>query len=155
MLMVLLLLSALVSGSEVAFFSFSHVDIEHCREEKRPGQLRVLLLLENPKRLLATILILNNFINIAFVTIATYLSWEIFGVNNITGTILVWLTAITTTLLVFFGEVLPKVYATQYNIRFAAFTSSIILLAQRLFKPLSLILKSNINVLARQIEHKV
>lgn len=154
MLIVLLLLSALVSGSEVAFFSFSHVDIERCREEKKPGQLRVLHLLENPRRLLATILILNNFINIAFVTIATYLSWAIFGVDNITSAILVWLTAITTTLLVFFGEVLPKVYANQYNIRFASFTSGLILLAQRAFKPLSWFLMSISNIIERQIEQK-
>lgn len=153
-LIILLLLSALISGSEVAFFSFSHLDIEFCRHNKKPAYVRVLHLLENPKRLLATILILNNTVNIAFVTIATYISWEIFGVENVANAILVWLTAITTTLLVFFGEVLPKVYANQYNVRFARLTSYFLFVSLKVFKPVSWLLLNMSNVIERNVEQK-
>lgn len=116
--------------------------------------MRVLHLLENPKRLLATILILNNTVNIAFVTIATYISWEIFGVENVANAILVWLTAITTTLLVFFGEVLPKVYANQYNVRFARLTSYFLFVSLKVFKPVSWLLLNMSNVIERNVEQK-
>lgn len=78
-LVVLLFLSALVSGSEVAFFSLTHNDLASCKASSNPKDKRIVSLLQLPQRLLATILILNNLVNITIVTIATYVTWEIVG----------------------------------------------------------------------------
>ena len=109
LMMFLLMMSALISGSEVAFFSLSHEDLAKCKASSQPKEQTILELLKNPKRLLATILILNNFINVGIVTLSTYVTWEIVGTKETEGLLVVSLTAIITFLIVFFGEIVPKV----------------------------------------------
>ena len=110
----LLTCSALISASEVAFFSLQIKSLEDIDNDQiTPGTLRVISLLKNPKRLLATILVANNFINIAIVLLFTILSKKIFiGINNPFLLLFIEI-GIVTTLILIFGEILPKVYANR------------------------------------------
>lgn len=116
-LVILLILSAIISGTEVAFFSIKKTDL---KKDNEPNHKLVAELLENPKKLLATILISNNFINILFIILFTYLGDFFFG--NIASKILKFLLEIVlvTFLILLFGEVLPKIYANRNAIKFAS-----------------------------------
>ncbi len=118
-LIVLLFLSALISGSEIAFFSLSPSEIENYLEEDGEKVRRIKDLLKKPKRLLATILITNNFINIAIVLIFANLSRIIFQNSNNPILKLIVEIGIITLIILLFGEILPKVYANRNAIKFA------------------------------------
>ncbi len=119
LLALLLLASALISGAEVAFFSLSSSTLE---EEKENNPKKVMLireLLNRPKRLLATILVANNFINIAVVLLFSSLG-ELFFSNIETGWIKLLVEVVLITFFILlFGEILPKIYANRNNLRFA------------------------------------
>ncbi len=153
-LSVLLVLSALVSGSEVAFFSLSKNQINAFRYSSTKVEKRIYNLIKNPQKLLATILIFNNFLNVGVVTLATFVTWRIYGTTTLTGIIIVSLTFITTFAIVFFGEIIPKVYANSNNIAFASMTSRLMVLAESIFSPLSWVLLSFSRVVERRIERK-
>jgi len=120
-LLLLLLLSALISGAEVAFFSLSQKDLNKASESKSSAQNTVANLLLKPKKLLATILILNNFINILIVLIFTYVGNILFtGIHSEVVKFLVEVVLVTF-LILLFGEVLPKIYATRKSLKFATF----------------------------------
>ncbi|MCF6213845.1 MAG: gliding motility-associated protein GldE [Flavobacteriaceae bacterium] len=127
-LLILLLLSALISGSEVAFFSLSQTNLDKASASKLRRDLLVVKLLKHPKKLLATILISNNFINIAIVILSHliiehYFSTVSIKVDFIYFTanlkVLIELIAITFVILLF-GEVLPKIYANRNALSFAS-----------------------------------
>ena len=153
-LLILLVLSGLVSGSEVAYFSISSNDIAECRKSNRPTDARILDLLEKPKKLLATILILNNFVNIAFVTLSTYITWTVVGSKTTEGLVVSVLTFLVTFAIVFFGEVVPKVYASQNNLTFARLTSGILSFSGRFFSPLSYVLMNISSIIEKRVERK-
>ena len=120
-LVLLLILSALISGAEVAFFSLTKEDITKASESKSNIQKVVVSLLKNPQKLLATILISNNFINILIVLLFAYIGNTVF--SEITSEVLKFGIEIVlvTFLILLFGEVLPKVYATRNSLKFASF----------------------------------
>ncbi|MCZ6900080.1 MAG: gliding motility-associated protein GldE [Bacteroidetes bacterium] len=153
-LLTLLLLSGLISGSEVAFFSLSSNEIEEFRDHKNRNLNKIARLLENPKKLLATILILNNFINIAIVTLSTFLSWQIVGSKSPRGIVIVILTFLVTFAIVFIGEVVPKVYANQNNLTFARITAPLLNFFQSILHPLSWLLMSISHVIEKRVERK-
>lgn len=136
----LVILSALISGSEVAFFSLSSDQIDECKNRDTPVDQLVIKLIESPRHLLATILIMNNLVNIAIVTLTTFVTWEIVGAKTSEGAIVVILTAIVTFVILFFGEVLPKNFATQNNLSFARTTARMLSFFERIVKPVSFIL---------------
>lgn len=154
MLVLLIILSSLISGSEVAFFSLSSKDIATCKERGAPSDLKLLSLIQRPKLLLATILIGNNFVNVAFVTLSTFMMWEYTGSKTTEGTLVAALTFVITLIIVFFGEVLPKVYATANNVKLARFTSPLLKTSERLFKPISFLLMSFSNVIDKRFQRK-
>jgi len=154
LMMFLLFMSALVSGSEVAFFSLSHEDLAKCKTSNLPKEQTILELLKNPKRLLATILILNNFINVGIVTLSTYATWEIVGTKETEGILVVSLTAIITFLIVFYGEIVPKVYANQNNLSFASRMSLVLNFSAKVVSPLSVPLMSLSNIIEKRVEQK-
>lgn len=119
--LLLLVLSALISGAEVAFFSLSKTDLDKASESKSLSQKTVVSLLKNPQKLLATILISNNFINILIVLIFAYIGEFIF--KNIASIIFKFIleVVLVTFLILLFGEVLPKIYATRNSLKFASF----------------------------------
>lgn len=152
-LLVLLLFSGLVSGSEVAFFSLNPTEIQSLRNGSTVEK-RIYSLISKPKRLLATILILNNFINISFVTLSTLLTWQITGSETAEGMIVFVLTAIITFLIVYFGEVVPKIYANQKSLGFARVSVPILSLAFKICKPLSWILIGLSQLIEQKIQRK-
>lgn len=118
-LIILLLFSSLISGAEVAFFSLTKAQIEEAKEKKLAQIDTVINLLKSPKKLLATILIANNFINILFILVFTYFGETVF--SSITLPLLKFLVefVLVTFLILLFGEVLPKVYANRNPLKFA------------------------------------
>ncbi|HZW62287.1 MAG TPA: gliding motility-associated protein GldE [Flavobacteriaceae bacterium] len=138
LLFLLLLCSALISGAEVALFSLTRTDIDE-NIAQRPKPLQIIsALLERPKKLLATLLIANNFINIAIVILFAYLGDVIF--KNISSPLLQFFTEViaVTFLILLFGEILPKIYAGRNNVKFAVFMAYPLKLLDVIFSPLSL-----------------
>jgi len=135
----LLIVSGIVSGSEIAFFSLSREQVEDLNRTENVTDDKIVELISDPRKLLATVLIMNNLVNISIVTISTYATWQIFG-SNASGLIIVLLTATVTVLIVFFGEILPKVFASQNNVTFTRTFGGFIHLASLLLTPLSWLL---------------
>lgn len=160
-LLVLLVCSALISGAEVAFFSLSPTDFE---EKNGPGDASdqapsnkldiVKKLLSKPKKLLATILVANNFINIAIVLLFASLSdlffsgliAEYYGVNLrfISEVVIV------TFLILMFGEILPKIYANRNRLSFASFMAPPLNILDTLLTPISMPMRSAIQLIERR-----
>ena len=153
-LLVLLFLSGLISGSEVAFFSLSHDDISRCKASEDKNEKRISKLLYNPKKLLATILIANNLINIFIVTISTFATWKIVGDEGREGFTIAVLTFAITSLIIFFGEIIPKVYANHNGIGFAKRTSSLLTVADKIFSPFSWFLMAVTGLIEKRMEKK-
>ena len=153
-LFVLLTLSALISGAEVAFFSLSKADITKTSESKSSIHKIVVKLLENPQKLLATILISNNFINILIVLIFAYIGDTLF--SDITPVVLKFAIEVilVTFLILLFGEVLPKVYATRNSLKFASFMAYPIKILNSLLTIVSLPLMSLTNVIENKLGKK-
>ncbi len=147
-ILLLLFISALISGSEVAFFSLTPQQIEECEHSEKFADKNILYLLSQPQRLLATILIINNLVNVAIVTLATFTLWQ-FTSNRKEGWLIAILTVIVTAAIVFFGEITPKVLATKRNIFFARFTVRILMACSWMLQPFSSVLIKFNKVLAR------
>ncbi len=130
--------SALISGAEVAVFSLTKSNIEEGLDNKSGAMQIIAKLLERPKKLLATILIANNFINIAIVLLFAFIGETIF--ENISSTILRFFleVVIVTFLILLFGEIIPKIYASRNSVKFSSFVARPIKVLDILFSPLSL-----------------
>jgi len=142
LLFFLLTCSALISGVEVALFSLSKADIEAGLEAKSKRIQIISKLLERPKKLLATILVANNFINIAIVILFAYLGSILF--ESIENPILQFTleVIIVTFLILLFGEILPKIYASRNNLKFASFMAYPLKVLDFLLTPISLPMRS-------------
>ena len=146
-----LLLSAFNSGSEIAYFSLTADDVEHIEDERQRS--RVAWLLSNPERLLSTILIGNNLVNVMIVIVLNFAMNQIFQFNNAVVDFLVQ-TVILTFLILLFGEVIPKLYATNNNRTFAVMVSGPLCVAVRLFSPLSRILVKGTGIVSKVVSEK-
>jgi putative hemolysin len=120
-LLVLLFLSFVLAGAEVAFFSLTYKDINLLKSKQQPPYKRIVDLLEEPKTLLASLLIANSFINISIIIISNLLIDDMFNFERFDAVWVEFLIKVISVsfLLVLFGEVMPKVLATNNNIRFA------------------------------------
>lgn len=144
-LIALLLLSALISGSEVAFFSLGAGELEELEDEStKHNHIRELL--SQPEELLGTILISNNFVNVGIVILSTYLLNTFFSPElwSPLVTFIIEILAITGVLLLF-GEILPKVYANTARLKFARSVVPFIFRLHKILKPLSKRLSKTIN----------
>jgi putative hemolysin len=154
-ILLLLLGSAAVSGSEAAFFSLTRSRLEELEEEYGAHVMRrVHHLLERPAHLLSTILIANNFINVAIVVVTWFIlsgamagaaPWVVFLVN-VVG---------ITTLLVLFGEILPKVYAARNSVQIAVYMAGPLLLLRSVLKPLNAVLVSSTGFMERRLQRRL
>lgn len=153
-IVVLLFVSGLVSASEVAFFSLKSEDIDKCRDKGDSISLAIVELLSRPRLLLATILILNNLVNVAIVTISTFFMWEMTGTHNPGKVIVGVVTFSATFVITFFGEILPKVYATRYNVTFARVMAIAWKLMVGLCRPVSLPMLKISSVVERRFKRK-
>jgi putative hemolysin len=129
--LLLLVCSALISGTEVAFFSLQLKSLEDEDQSSDLALQRVISLLKKPKRLLATILVANNFINIAIVLVFAVLSDSYLGDVENPIVMLIIEVGIITSLILIFGEILPKVYANRNALQFSKRMSLIISILDR------------------------
>ncbi|MGV3560967.1 gliding motility-associated protein GldE [Larkinella arboricola] len=153
-LIVLLALAAIVSASEAAFFSLSSDDRAVCRVSDNTAERRIMQLLDRPRRLLASLLIFNNLLNLAIVVIVTYLVWKLSQLDPTSGWVLTSVTVIVTLAIVLFGEIIPKVYASQNSLSVARRTAPLVALASTLFRPLSILLVSLTSVIDQRIQRR-
>lgn len=152
--MILLVASALVSGSEVAFFSIQPRDLDELKEVDKTGFESLSELLKTPKALLATILIWNNFINVGIVILSSYLSETFFDFGDSPQLKLGVEVLAITFLILLFGEVLPKVYATKNSVTFGLFMYKPMFVLRRFSKPLSFLLVRSSSFIERRLQHK-
>ena len=150
----LLLVSAMVSGSEIAYFSLTHNHISNIRKQQHPTDKKILSLLERPNRLLATILITNNVINIAIIILSTFVFSALFDLElHPILQFLIQVAAITF-LILLFAEILPKVYAARHPVRFSAIMAGPLLILRRLLFPLSSLLVKTTRIIDKRMEKK-
>jgi gliding motility-associated protein GldE len=121
LLLILIAFSFIVSGAEVAFFSLTYKDINLLKTKPQPAYKRIINLLEQPKSLLASLLIANSFANIAIIIISNIVIDDAFQFENVHS---IWMefalkVVVVTSVILLFCEVIPKIYASQNNIRFA------------------------------------
>ena len=159
LLIVMLFASAMLSGSEIAYFSIGPADIDQLKQEGKQWSERILKLLGNEDKLLATILVFNNLINIGIVIISDYILHILFPVefyqslaekihnipglnlissDSISGFLNVFITVVcVTSLLVLFGEIIPKVYAKFNHLKFAKSLSYVLTKLVWFFTPIT------------------
>jgi len=139
-LVLLLFISGLMSGSEVAFFSLRPEDIEKLKSSKTKKAAMVLKMHNRPDRLLSTILVANNTVNIAIVLLAAFLSARTFdfSANPFLGFIIE--AVCITSILLFFGEIMPKVFATRNQMPVSLFMAYPMSFLEKLFKPVTSLL---------------
>lgn len=146
--------SALISGSEVAFFSLSPANINSQKKQKNKKAQAMLALLLTPEKLLATILIANNFVNIGIVMLSTYISDSLFDFSQTKFLGFLFQVLIVTFLLLLFGEIIPKVYANFAALPFALIMSLPLLLLSKIFNPISRVLISSTKIVNKRMGKK-
>ena len=150
----LLLASAFVSASEIALFSLSPSEMHRVEEAKGVKTQSLKRLLSTPERILATILIANNFINISFVIISTFVTNSLidFSGNPVFG--FVFQVIIISLLLLLFGEILPKIYATHHALSLSQFMAPMLAVLNTSLKPLALLLTSSTSWVNRRMGYR-
>ena len=150
---VLLIFSGYASGSEIAFFSLSPNDLNDLDEEKNDCDRKIKALREESERTLATILITNNLVNVTIIMLANYFIAHVIDFGMAYWLEFVVITVLLTFLLLLFGEIMPKVYASQHALSFCRFSAPGIVVLRKLFYPLaSILLRSG--MLAEKVVQK-
>jgi gliding motility-associated protein GldE len=153
-MVLLLFCSALISGSEVALFSLSPQQVSDIESEESPRNRKLVKLLRMPEELLATILIGNNFVNVGIVILSSFITNSIVDFSNApTMGFVVQVIAITF-LLLLFGEIIPKVYATQTSVNFSKFMAFPLFYMEKIFRPLSVILIKSTSIVNKRMSKK-
>ena len=153
-IIILLIVSAVISASEVSFFSLKSEHLEECRNSEEASDRNVMELLKKPRLLLATILICHDFVNVGVVTLSTFLMWEMTQTRKPAEMIVGIVTFIVTFALTFFSEIIPKVYATQHNLSFARKVSSTWKVLASICRPLSWLLLGMSQLVERRVEKR-
>lgn len=154
-LIILLLCSAMISGSEVAYFSLSPADIKNLDEQPEGANERISKLLSRPSKLLATILIFNNLVNIGIILLSTFIldSFLVFGPGQELLQFLMEV-VIVTAILLLFGEVIPKIYSASNPLMVARIMSLPLEILNNALSPLSRLLVSSSNALTAKFKHR-
>jgi len=152
---VLLFCSAMISGSEVAYFSMKPLHIFNLKELPiSHREEMVLRLLEKPERLLASILISNNFINVGIVIISSFITGTLFDFSEYPVLGFTIQVVVITFLLLLFGEIIPKVYANRFSPRFARWMAGPLTFLDKFFQPLIFILIKSTGLVNRRLARK-
>jgi gliding motility-associated protein GldE len=152
--LILLFGSAMISGSEVAFFSLGPQHLDELKEHATRKAKLVLRHLEKPELLLANILITNNFINVGIVIIASFFTSNFFDFSGSPVLGFLIQVIIITFLLLLFGEIIPKVYANRFAPSFARRMAVPLVVLDRMFKPLSFLLIKSTGLVNRRLAKK-
>lgn len=149
----LLLVSGFASASEIAFFSLSPSDLNTLAERKHPSDEKISKLLENTERLLATILITNNFVNVTIIMLCNFFFMSVFKFHSPIAEFVI-LTVILTFLLLLFGEIMPKIYSAQKTLSFCRFAAPGINMFRTVFYPLASMLVRSTSFLNKHVVRK-
>lgn len=152
---VLLVLSAFVSGSEIAFFSLSPEETDKLDPDRSTSDERILRWQEHSERLLATILIANNLVNVAIVMLLGYAADRMVSFGGVVWLEFLSLTVVLTFLLLLFGEIMPKVWCVQHALSFVRGGSGVLAFLETLFWPLSSLLIRSKMFTDRFVRHQV
>lgn len=149
--LLLLFTSAMISGSEVAYFSLS---AKEKQKLKKPGRTnkRVLENLDNPEKLLATILVTNNFVNVGIIILTAFVTSNLVTFVNAPVLEFVFQVVLITFFLLLFGEIIPKVYATHSALRFARMMALPLQTLEKVFRPINSILIQSTGFVNRKMQ---
>ena len=153
-MLILFVISAMVSGSEVAYFSLSPNQVQILNESNRKRNLLITKLLHHPDRLLATILITNNFVNIGIVVLSAFITNSVFDFSQNPLIGLIIQVVVVTFMILFFSELLPKIYANRYPLSFARFTAYALQAFSKVFWPISSVLIRSTSLVNRRLSKK-
>ena len=133
----LLFASGFVSASEIAFFSLSPSDLNDIENDNHPSDKHIRNLLDDSERLLATILISNNFVNVTIIMLCNFFFAGVidFGTSVVLEFLVI--TVVLTFLLLLFGEIMPKIYSAQHTLKFSRMAAPVIVVLKKVFSPLS------------------
>ncbi|NTW33980.1 MAG: gliding motility-associated protein GldE [Bacteroidetes bacterium] len=150
----LLFCTAIFSGTEIAFFSLSPAQLDEIKTIKSKKSKEVLKLLDNPKKLLATILVANTFINVGIIIISTYITYGLFNLNdNALWGFLIQVVLVTFIILLF-GEIIPKIYSTHHSVKFALYVAKPIIFFSHFFYPFSWFLMGSTYIIDKRVTRK-
>ncbi len=149
----LLFVSAFISASEIAFFSLSPSDLNVIRERKHTSDEKISLLLKDNERLLATVLIVGNFVNVTIIMLCNSFFMDVFEFHSTIAEFFI-LTVILTFILLFLGEVMPKIYSAQRPLLFCRFAAPGIYFLRALFYPLTSFLVKSTNGFSKRFARK-
>ena len=149
----LLFASGFASASEIAFFSLTPADLSELEDEKHPSDKKIQKLLADKERLLATILITNNFVNVAIIMLCNIFFMQVFNFGSPLAEFLV-LTVILTFLLLLFGEIMPKIFSAQNVLKFCRFSAPGLLACRSVFYPISSMLVHSTSFLNKRFSKK-
>lgn len=153
-MLILLLSSALCSGSEIALFSLSATDISKLEHSKARNDKLIIQLLEKPNKLLATILIGNNFLNIGIIILSTYIINLMIDFGQHTTIKFITQAIIVTFMILLIGEVIPKIYANYNSKKMARFMAYPLHFLRKILNPLSFIMLSTTKVVDKRIKRR-
>ncbi len=151
--LLLLLCSGFVSASEIAFFSLSPVDLSEVEEEHHRSDTKILKLRGESERLLATILIANNLVNVAIIMLLNFALMQVFHFAVPWVEFLI-MTIVLTFLLLLFGEVMPKIYSAQHSLSFCRMAAPVFTVLNKVFHPLSSLLVRSKGLTDRIMAHE-
>ena len=149
----LLLVSGFASASEIAFFSLSPSDLNAISEKKHPSDEKISKLLDDTERLLATILITNNFVNVTIIMLCNFFFMSVFQFHSPIAEFVI-LTVVLTFLLLLFGEIMPKIYSAQKTLAFCRFSASGIWVFRSIFYPVASMLVRSTSFLNKHFARK-
>ncbi len=150
-LLLLLLCSALISGSEVAYFSLSPSQLKYLEDN---GYEKARNLQQKPNRLLATILISNNFVNVAIVVLSTYLVNSLFDFSAYPTLGFIIQVIVVTFVILLAGEIIPKLYANRSQLSMVIFMAGPLTFLSQLFRPLSALLIGSTSIISKRMDKK-
>lgn len=150
----LLMASGFVSASEIAFFSLTPNDLSEIEQSNHSSDSRIKKLLNDSERLLATILISNNFVNVTIIMLLNYFfaNWIDFGTSKVLEFIII--TVVLTFLLLLFGEIMPKIYFAQNTLKFSRMAAPVIIILEKIFKPIASMLVNSTTFVNKRIGKK-
>ena len=152
--LILIFISSLISGSEVSFFSLNSQNLDKLSKTDTKKEIQIRRLLKKPSKLLATILIANNFVNVAIIVISSYLTSILFNFDESPIFQFIIQVVIITFILVLLGEITPKVYAKQHAVNFSKRIVSLISFLEKIFSPISYLLVSSTSFIDKRLKQK-
>lgn len=152
--LILLICSALISGSEVAFFSLTPGELEILEDRGNRRSKQALHHLEKPEDLLANILISNNFINVGIVILSSFITNSLMDSSGSPVLGFIFQVVIITFMILLFGEILPKIYADKFSESFALFMAVPLSITGRVFRPLIFLLAKSTTLVNKRLAGK-